>query len=268
MKKMDSLLKDIRYGLRSVLKHKGFTLIAVLTIALGVGANTAIFTVINGVLLKALPFPEPQQLIALTESSKEVPVMAVSYPNYLDWRAQQTTLENMAARLPAGGILTGGGEPERITGRLVNASFFATLGVQPHVGRFFNDQEDKPGGDRVMVLALLLGAIGLYGVMAYHVTQRTREIGIRMALGAQRANVGRLIVKQAMTLAFVAVAIGLAGSWALTRLMRSLLFEVSATDPIAFLTPPVVLTLIALAACYIPARRATRVDPLVALRYE
>jgi putative ABC transport system permease protein len=116
--------------------------------------------------------------------------------------------------------------------------------------------------------ALLLGAIGLYGVMAYHVTQRTREIGIRLALGAQRANVGRLIVKQAMTLAFVAVAIGLAGSWALTRLMRSLLFEVSATDPIAFLTPPVVLTLIALAACYIPARRATRVDPLVALRYE
>ena len=150
---MDSLLKDIRYGLRGLLKHKGFTTIAVLTIAIGVGANTAIFSVINGVLLKALPFPEPQQLLSLSESSKEVPVMAIAYPNYLDWRAQQTTLENMAARMPAGGIFTGGGEPERIVGRWVNASFFPTLGVKPHAGRFFNDQEDKPGAERVMVLA-------------------------------------------------------------------------------------------------------------------
>jgi putative ABC transport system permease protein len=150
---MGSLLKDIRYGLRGLVKHKGFATIAVLTIAIGVGANTAIFSVINGVLLKALPFPEPQQLLSLSESSKEVPAMAIAYPNYLDWRAQQTTLENMSARLPAGGILTGGGEPERITGRLVNASFFATLGVQPYAGRFFNDQEDRPGGEKVIVLS-------------------------------------------------------------------------------------------------------------------
>ena len=99
---MDSLFKDLRYGIRSLSKHPGFTVIAVLTIALGVGANTAIFSVINGVLLKALPFPDSQQLISMSESSKEVPVMAVSYANYLDWRAQQTTLENLAARLPAG----------------------------------------------------------------------------------------------------------------------------------------------------------------------
>ncbi|HSE23703.1 MAG TPA: ABC transporter permease, partial [Pyrinomonadaceae bacterium] len=150
---MGSLLKDIRYGLRGLVKHKGFATIAVLTIAIGVGANTAIFSVINGVLLKALPFPEPQQLLSLSESSKEVPVMAIAYPNYLDWRAQQTTLENMSARLPAGGILTGGGEPERITGRSVNASFFATLGVQPYAGRFFTDQEDRPGGEKVIVLS-------------------------------------------------------------------------------------------------------------------
>ena len=150
---MDSLLKDIRYGLRGLVKHKGFATVAVLTIAIGVGANTAIFSVINGVLLKALPFPEPQQLLSLSESSKEVPVMAIAYPNYLDWRAQQTTLENLTARLPAGGILTGGGEPERITGRWVNATFFPTLGVQPYAGRFFTDQEDRPGGEKVIVLS-------------------------------------------------------------------------------------------------------------------
>jgi len=125
---MRSLINDIRYGLRSLLKQPGFTLIAVITIALGIGATTAIFSVINGVLLKPLPFPKSQQLISLSESSREVPVMAVSYPNYLDWRAQQTTLKDLAARLPAGGVLTGGGEAERITGRLVTASFFPTLG--------------------------------------------------------------------------------------------------------------------------------------------
>ena len=149
---MDSLLKDIRYGTRNLLKHRGFTLIAVLTIALGVGSTTAIFSIVNGVLLKALPFPEPQQLISLSESSKEVPVMTVPYPDYLDWRAQQTTLENLAAWLPAGGVLTGGGEPERITGRFVTASFFPTLGARPHLGRFFTDQEDRPGDDRAIVL--------------------------------------------------------------------------------------------------------------------
>jgi putative ABC transport system permease protein len=150
---MPSLTKDIRYAIRSLAKHRGFTMIAVLTIALGVGANTAIFSVVNGVLLNPLPFPESQQLISLNETSKEVPVMQVSYPNYLDWRAQQTTLENLAARLPAGGVLTGGGDPERITGRLVTASFFPTLGVKPQVGRFFNEEEDRPGGNRVIVLS-------------------------------------------------------------------------------------------------------------------
>jgi len=115
-------------------------------------------------------------------------------------------------------------------------------------------------------LACVLGAIGLYGVMAYHVTQRTREMGIRMALGAQRANVMRLILKQGMTLVVVALVIGLAGSWMLTRLMKSLLFEVSATDAVAFSMPPVLLIVIALLACFVPARRATKVDPLVALR--
>ena len=150
---MGALLHDMRYGVRMLLKKPGFTLVAVATLALGIGANTAIFSVVNAVLLKSLPYPEPERLVALSETSKEVPVMSVSYPNYLDWRAQQTIFDNLAARMPAGGVLTGGGEPERVTGRLVTASFFATLGVQPQIGRFFNEEEDRPGTERVIVLS-------------------------------------------------------------------------------------------------------------------
>lgn len=117
-------------------------------------------------------------------------------------------------------------------------------------------------------IALVLAAAGIYGVMAYFVTQRTREIGVRIALGAQRSDVLKLILSSGMWLVTVGLTIGLVGAWALTRLMSTLLFEISPTDPLTFAIVAFCVILAALLACLIPARRAIRVDPLVALRYE
>jgi predicted permease len=116
--------------------------------------------------------------------------------------------------------------------------------------------------------AVLLAMLGLYAVISYSVSQRIHEIGLRMALGAQRMDVLRMVIREAMLLSAVGIAVGLAGALALGRLLRSLLFEINAEDPVTFIGVAILLAIVALLACYIPAQRATRVDPMVALRYE
>jgi ABC-type antimicrobial peptide transport system permease subunit len=115
-------------------------------------------------------------------------------------------------------------------------------------------------------LALVLAAIGVYGVMSYAVTRRTQEVGIRMALGARRSQVLGMVLREGMRTIVLALVVGLAAAAGVTRLLSSQLFGVSAVDPLTFATVPVLLSMVALAACYLPARRASRIDPIVAIR--
>jgi putative ABC transport system permease protein len=146
-------LSDFRYSARALRKNPSFAVLAILTIALGIGANTSIFTAVNGVLLKSFSFPEAERLVVVTGVSKSLSDMGVSYPDYLDWRAEQNVFVDLGARFPAGGIITGIGEPERVFGRYVTASFFSTLRIKPQIGRFFGEDEDKAGAAHVLVIS-------------------------------------------------------------------------------------------------------------------
>ena len=146
-------LSDFRYSVRALIKNPAFSLLAIMTVALGVGANTSIFTAVNGVLLKSFSFPEAERLVVVNCVSKSQSDLWVSYPDYLDWRAEQRVFVDLGARIPAGGIIIGYGEPQRVFGRYVTASFFSTLGIQPQIGRFFSEDEDKVGAPSVMVIS-------------------------------------------------------------------------------------------------------------------
>ncbi|HTI99991.1 MAG TPA: ABC transporter permease, partial [Dongiaceae bacterium] len=150
----ETLLQDVRFGLRMLRKNPGFTSIAVLTLALGIGANTTLFSLVNGVLLKPLPYPGSGRLVALFNNEREQgqDYVGLTAPAFVDWRAQSASFEDVAAYQPGGFDLTGNGEPARVFGVRASASFFPLLGVQPMLGRNFTSQEDVEGKKQVVIL--------------------------------------------------------------------------------------------------------------------
>ncbi len=151
---METLLKDIRYGIRMLTKKPGFTLVAVITLALGIGANAAIFSVVNAVLLRPLPYKEPDRLMLIRETKlPQFPEFSVSPGNFLDWKAQNTVFERLVAMGGSSFNLIGSGDPERLRGTLVTDGFFATFGATPQLGRDFLPEEDQPGRNFVVMLS-------------------------------------------------------------------------------------------------------------------
>jgi hypothetical protein len=353
--RLDPMLQDVKYAFRGTLKRPAFSALVVLTLALGIGANSAMFGIVNSVLIKPLPYNQPDELVYMYGAFKQSDRALVSPPDFLDYRARNSVFSALAARTIFGtSVITGGDEPERVRSSIATANFFATLGVAPYRGRAFcrkksvgvaadvrvygqandapdmmycSDRQPNAGFGRVTMnlaarvrgnpasiapqlrsairsiepdvplaaiqpmteilsdsrsgerfraqvfggfaaVALLLAVVGLYGMLAYSVTQRMREIGVRIALGARPLAVVRLVVTQGMTLVTIGVFVGIGASVAVTRLLAAQLFEVTPTDPMVFAAVSATLMLAGLAACILPAHRATRADPIAALRQE
>ena len=150
---METLLQDIRHGIRLIAKSPGFAAIAILTLALGIGANTAVFSVVNGVLLNPLPYPQPQQLVAVYAKNRTFNYSSISYPNFLDWVRDQHSFSALAGYRGDDYNLTGLGEPQRVSAEMVSASFFPVLGINPVIGRQFRPEEDQIGAQPVVLIS-------------------------------------------------------------------------------------------------------------------
>jgi predicted permease len=150
---MGTLLQDLRYSIRMLAKSPGFTTVAVLTLALAIGANTALFSIVNGVLLNPLPYPRPNELVTLHESKPNFNTGSISYPNFLDWQKENHTLSSMAVSRSYSFSLTGLGQAEQIQGQFVTSDFFSILGVKPLMGRNFVSADDQVGAAPVLLIS-------------------------------------------------------------------------------------------------------------------
>ncbi|MGI8732784.1 MAG: ABC transporter permease [Pyrinomonadaceae bacterium] len=151
---METLLKDIRFGIRNLFKHPTFAVTALLTLAIGIGANTTIFSFVNGILLRPLPYPESERLVVINETAvkRGIPAMSISFPNFLDWRAQNHVFEDISSFDSERFSITGAGEPARLRGASVSQGTFELLRVAPVLGRTFTAEEDRPKDDGVVIL--------------------------------------------------------------------------------------------------------------------
>jgi predicted permease len=150
---IENLWQDLRYGVRMLVKNPGFTLIVVITLALGIGANAALFSLVNGVLINPLPFPQPEQLVALNQRLPNTGAGSISYPNFLDWQRENQSFSAMAVSRSSSFALIGAGEAERVRGRRCTANLFSVLGVKPVLGRDFAPSEDERGAAPVVIIS-------------------------------------------------------------------------------------------------------------------
>jgi len=309
---MQTIWQDLRYGGRILVRNPGFTLIAVLSLSLGIGANSAVFSLIDAVLLRPLPVTEPHRLVALTTSDNHSSFPhGLSYRDYLDFRDNKEAFTGAMAYQPVSLNLASAGQSgvnERIWGVMASGNYFDVLGVRAAKGRTFAPDEDRTAGSHPVAVdlwqrrfggeesiigkqALLNGhSFTIIGVApanfsgteviftpaVWVLAQMHQQVvpgsaGILEARGAHQFRVWARLkagVSQEQAQTAASLQARQLAALALTRLMAGLLYGISATDPLTFLTIPLALALAALLACWIPARRATKVDPMVALRTE
>jgi putative ABC transport system permease protein len=178
---METVIRDIRFGIRSLLKQPAFTSIAILTLALGIGANTAMFSVINAVLLRPLPYTQPDRLVWMNESGDEVANRMLSYPNFVDWRERNHVFESVSTYRTWSMTVTGTDEPQNINAGMVTADYFKVMGVTPILGRAFTAEDDRPGANPVAVIS--------YGFWQKHFAGDSGVIGRTIALDDRAFNV-------------------------------------------------------------------------------
>jgi hypothetical protein len=150
---METLLKDIGYAFRQLRKSPGFAAVAIVTLGLGIGANTSLFSIVNGVLLNRLPYPQPERLVTLSESKPNFEYGSISYPNFRDWQKENRTFSLMAIYRSYAFSLTGSGEAEQVSGEFVSSDLFPLLGVNPLFGRSFAPGEDQVGASPVALIS-------------------------------------------------------------------------------------------------------------------
>ena len=305
---METLLQDVRSAVRRLAGQRGFTLTALVTLALGIGANTTMFGIVHGLLLRPLPYPDPEGIVHVGEryggrgrgtrvTNWSMPVLqdaesfeylAAYRESSLEWTGPDGVVTLPLHQLERAPMLGGffsasaiavrtAGDPlavipflrEAVTASSPGASIDEVMTMDARLSAAVA----QPRFYAVFVgffaaLALFLAAFGIYALLSYTVSQRRREIGVRMALGAQRGDILALVVRQGAGLVAAGIVLGVLASAASARLLESFLFGVAVGDRLTFVAAPLVLAGVALVACWLPGRRAARLEPMDALRVE
>ena len=272
---MNHVLTDIRFGIRMLIKYPTLSLVAVLTLGLGIGLSTTVFCVVNGGLFKGLPFPDAGRIVSLvgTNPSQQQPRQPISVQDLAVWQARQTCFEKIGAF----GVARTRGEPGAMTPmvRSAVASLDGDLAISDiSTMRTVIDRQTwfyTVFGTFFMAFgfcALFLAAAGLYGVMSFAVTQRTRELGVRSALGAQERQLVLLIMRKSVVQLVVGLFLGLGLALLASGALQPVLYHVDPRAATVFAAVIATLALASLIASFLPAWRVTKIDPALALAAE